>query len=600
MTSLTTPSMTRVIECDLVLMSGGWNPLVHLASQTGAKPFYDPDIASFVPGESVQSEVSVGASRGVFDLGECIADGASKATNLCADLGASAKSSPVPFAFPSAAFSIEPHWLLPGSEQAKAFVDFQNDVTADDIGLAARENLVSVEHVKRYTTAGMGTDQGKLGNATTVGLLATVLGLEPGEVGTTTYRPPYTPVPFGAITGNDVGELTLPSRRTSITDWIEARGAQMFEAGAAYRRPLYFPLAGEDMPAAVAREALACRNQVGMYDGSPLGKFEVQGADVVTFLERVYTNRWANLKVGQGRFGLMLREDGRLLDDGVTFRLDERRYWMFCGTGAADHMFMHLERLLALEWPELDVHLLRVTTQWTNVCVCGPPARQVLETAGTDIDLTPGALPFMGMRIGHVANLPARVARVGYTGELSFEVNVPARLGQQLWDALMDAGEAHGITPIGSEASMVMRCEKGFISPGYESDGTVNPYDAGLGWAVDETKEDFIGKRALARDRNVGGVRQSVVGLLPFAEDFVPPDGTPILDGRETDGLPAVKGYVTQGCYSPTLNRSIALAVMDEGKARMGETITLAAVGRSGPARIVEPCFVDPSGSRMR
>lgn len=590
----------RQIDCDLILMSGGWNPLVHLASQTGAKPVYDEALACFVPGQPIQPEQSAGAAQGEFDLSACMTSGAGAAAHALDVLGFSAAPFAAPDTAPTAPLDIEAVWRLEGSARRKAFVDFQNDVTADDIGLAVRENLVSVEHVKRYTTAGMGTDQGKLGNTNTVGLLATELGRAPGEIGTTSYRPPYTPIPFGAITGNDVGELVLPSRRTPMTDWIEAHGASMFEAGAAYRRPSYYPLPGENMAAAIAREARACRDQVGIYDGSPLGKFELQGRDVVTFLERVYTNRWVDLAIGQGRFGLMLREDGRMLDDGVTFRLDENRYWMFCGTGSAEHMLLHLERLLQLEWPELDVHLIRVTSQWANICVCGPKAREVLEGAGTGLDLSPTALPFMGLRDTQVAGMPVRLARVGYTGELSFEVNCRARDGLALWEALMAAGEAHGITAVGSEASMVMRCEKGFISPGYEGDGIANPYDAGLDWVVDESKADFIGKRSLARDRNVGGSRPSVVGLLPDSAAFVPPDGAPLLDGYKADGEPNIVGYVTQGVYSPNLHRSIALAVLDDGRSRMGDTLTITTIKGSGPATVVAPCFIDPKGTRMR
>ena len=296
----------------------------------------------------------------------------------------------------------------------------------------------------------------------------------------------------------------------------------------------------------------------------------------------------------------MLREDGRILDDGVTFRIDENRYWMFCGTGSADHVQMHVERLLTLEWPELEVYCLRVTSQWTNICVCGPNARAVIEAAGTDIDLGNQALPFMAIRMGQVAGIPARLARVGYTGESSFEVNVAASQGLALWEALVKAGAEFDITPVGSEASMVMRCEKGFVAAGFEGDGIVNPYDAGLGWAVDESKDDFIGKRSLQRDRNVGGIRPSVVGLLPENVSFVPPDGTPLVDGTLPDGMPNVVGYVTQGCYSPNLERSIALAVVDDGRERMGDVITASAKMGRGDVKIVAPCFVDPKGTRMR
>ena len=591
----------RNLGCDIVLMSGGWDPRVHLSSQTGARPQYDEAIASFVPGSAVQNERSVGAAAGNFGTAQCLEHGQVQSNRALRELGMSDEQPLEVLATePEPPYHIQPAWRLPSPDKRRAFVDFQNDVTTKDIDQARRENLISVEHVKRYTTTGMGTDQGKLGNINAIGLLADGMNIAPGEVGTTSYRPPYTAMSFGAITSHEVGELVLPARRTAITDWIEARGAQMFEAGANYRRPSYFPLAGEDMESAIAREAKACRTSVGIYDGSPLGKLELQGADVVTFLERIYSNRWADLQVGQGRFGLMLREDGRIMDDGVTFRLDDKRYWMFCGTGGADHVQMHIERLLTLEWPELEVYCMRVTSQWTNICVCGPNARAVIEAAGTDIDLSAEALPFMGIRMGQVAGFPARLARVGYTGELSFEINVPVRHGLALWEALMLAGETYDITPIGSEASMVMRCEKGFVAAGFEGDGIVNPYDAGLGWAVDESKSDFIGKRSLARDRNVGGVRPSVVGLLPEDESFIPPDGTPLVDGELEGGMPNVVGYVTQGCFSPNLERSIALAVLDDGRERMGDVVVAAAKMGRGAVKVVKPCFIDPRGARMR
>ena len=385
--------------------------------------------------------------------------------------------------------------LRPPGGRHKAFVDLQNDVTSEDIRQSVREGFRSVEHVKRYTTAGMGTDQGKLGNANVIGILSHALSCAPEAVGTTTYRPPYVPLDFDVIAGRERGDLLLPARRTALTDWIESAGAVMFEAGAGYRRPLYFPKPGEDMKAAVAREALACRTGAGIYDGSPLGKIELHGPGAVAFLERIYANRWADLALGLGRFGWMLREDGRFLDDAVTFRLGEEHYLMFVGTGAAGHVEAHLERLLQLEWPSLPVFLTVVTSQWTNICVCGPRAREVIENACVDTDIGAAALPFMTMRETEVAGIPARVARAGYTGELSFELNVRAREGLKLWEALLRAGEPFGLTLVGSEASMVMRCEKGFVSPGFEGDGIVNPFDAGYGWAVDMSKPDFIGRR---------------------------------------------------------------------------------------------------------
>ena len=595
------PVDPRRVACDLVLCSGGWSPRVHLHSQSGARPVYDAAHACFVPGDSIQAERSAGACNGAFSLRSALEQGWRAGSEACGGLGFAAPPTSIPDCSEAPPLDIEPCWEIPSARpRAKAFVDLQNDVTAEDIRLAEQEGFRSVEHVKRYTTAGMGTDQGKLGNVNAIGILSETLSEAPDGIGTTSYRPPYTPVSFGVIAGKDAGEIVLPARLTALTDCIEEAGAVMFEAGAGYRRPSYFPRPGENMAAAVAREVLACRTAAGMYDGSPLGKFELHGPDVAVFLNRIYANRWDDLAVGQGRFGWMLREDGRLLDDGITFRLGEHHWWMFAGSGAADLVQKHLERLLQIEWPELEVYLTAVTSQWTNVCVCGPQARAVLEGAGTGASLATDAFPFMAMREMTVAGIPARVARAGYTGEFSFEINVPARHGVRLWKSLAAAGEPCGLTLVGSEASMVMRCEKGFVSAGFEGDGIVNPCDAGCGWAVDMDKGDFIGRRSLVRDRNVGGVRPNVVGLLPEDPSFVPPDGTPLVPAGAPADSPPVIGYVSQACHSPNVGRAIALAVLDDGRQRIDERIEIVAIDRRAPALVARPCFVDPDGRRMK
>ncbi len=599
--ALDQPRAGRRVACDLVLCSGGWDPRVQLHSQSGGRPRYRPDIACFVPGESAMPQRSAGAANGAFSLRECLRQGWEAGAEACRALGLPAPDLEVPECSEEAAPDIEALWEVPPpGGRRKAFVDLQNDVTSEDLRQSVREGFRSVEHVKRYTTAGMGTDQGKLGNVNVIGILSRTLSSAPDAVGTTTFRPPCVPVSFDVIAGRERGELVLPARRTALTDWIEKAGAVMFEAGAGYRRPLYFPRPGEDMAAAVAREVLACRTSAGLYDGSPLGKFELHGPGAVEFLERIHPNRWGDLAIGRGRFGWMLREDGRLLDDAVTFRLGEERYLMFAGSGAAGHVEAHLEHLLQVEWPSLPVFLSMVTSQWTNICLCGPRAREVLQGAGVEGDLGPRAFPFLTMREMEVAGVRARVARAGYTGELSFEINVRAREGLSVWEALLRAGEAHGLTLVGSEASMVMRCEKGFVSAGFEGDGIVNPFDAGYGWAVDMSKEDFIGRRSLVRDANAGGVRPKVVGLLPEDAAFVPPDGSPLVEIGAPPDSPPVIGYVSQACHSPNAGRAIALAVLDDGRRRIGDRIAIAAVSGRAAALVTRPCFVDPAGRRMR
>ena len=598
---LARPRESRRIACDLVLCSGGWDPRVHLHSQSGGRPRFQAALACFVPGESAMPQGSAGAANGAFTLRECLRQGWEAGVEACRALGFAVPATPSPECSEEAALDIEALWEAPSrAGRRKAFVDLQNDVTTEDLRQSVREGFCSVQHVKRYTTAGMGTDQGKLGNANVIGVLSQALSCSPGDVGTTTYRPPYTPIPFDVIAGRERGALVLPARRSALTEWIENAGAVMFEAGAGYRRPRYFPKAGEDMAAAVAREALACRCDAGIYDGSPLGKFELCGPGALTFLERIYANRWHDLDIGQGRFGWMLREDGRLLDDAVTFRRGEERYLMFAGSGAAAHVEAHLERLLQIEWPSLPVFLTVVTSQWTNICVCGPRAREVLEGAGAEGDLDTGDLPFLTMREMRVAGVPALVARAGYTGELSFEVNVRARDGVAVWEALVRAGEPLGLTLVGSEASMVMRCEKGFVSAGFEGDGILNPFDAGYGWAVDMSKKDFIGRRSLVRDANAGGIRPRVVGLLPDDGARVPPDGSPLVEAGAPPDSPPVIGYVSQACHSPNLGRAIALAVLDDGRRRIGERIEVATLEGRIAACVTRPCFVDPAGVRMR
>lgn len=553
--------------CDTVCLSGGWNPLVHLHSQSGGKPVYSNAIAAFVPGKSVQNEMSIGACAGDFD-------------------GAS-----IPY-------NIEPLWEVDIKDSVKmAFVDFQNDVTTSDIQLAISENFESIEHIKRYTTAGMATDQGKIGNANVIGIVANRSNREIADVGTTTYRPPFTPTSFGAISGIERGALILPARTTPITAWNIENGAAMDEAGANFRRPFWFPKTGESAHHSIASAASAVRQRVGIYDATPLGKFELHGPDADELLNRLYTNRFDDLDVWQGRFGLMLREDGRLLDDGVSFRVDD--HWlMTCGTGAASSVLAHIERLLQTEWTDLQVYIVNVTSQWSNICVCGPLARQVLNAAEIDINIDEdGDFKFMQMREANIAGFQARIARVSYTGELSFEINVRRSEGLDLWETLMEAGQPWDITPVGSESSNVLRIEKGFISASTEGDNITNPFDAGLGWLVDMDKGDFVGRRSLLRDLALNLPRQQVVGLLPDDADFVPSEGSALLPKRDSTDF---QGHVTASCYSPTLGCSIALALLKNGKHRYGESVVVSGLSRSITAEVTAPVFYDPRGERMR
>ncbi len=595
------PARARRFACDLVCASGGWNPTVNLFSQSGGRLRYDRGRACFVPETSVQAAHCAGAANGAFALGDCLAEGFGAGAAAARAAGYDVDIPGPPAATPTLPLDIEPLWEAPhGRRTAKAFVDVLNDVTTDDIRLAVREGYDAVEHLKRYTTGGMGLDQGKTANANIIGVLAQTLGSDIPAVGTTSFRPPYRPVSLGAIAGADIGPLVRPARRTPMTDWHEAAGAVMYDVAVGWRRPGYYPRPGETMAQAVSRECLSARDRAGMYDSSPLGKFEITGPDATTLLNRIYTNAWDDLAVGRGRYGVMLREDGRVLDDGVTFRLGAHQYLMSSTTGNAELVYAWLERWLQCEWPDFQVFVVPVTTQWANAVVCGPRARETLRCAGTDIDVERDAFPFLAIRNGTVAGFPARVARVSFTGELSFEVNVPARYGLDLWRALMAAGAEFGITPVGSEANQVLRVEKGFFAMGIETDGMATPHDLGLGWIVGKKKTDFVGKRSLARDDAVGGVRRQLVGLFTEDPRIVLPEGSQIAapDGARTDG--AIAGHVTSSVHSPTLGRSIALALLDDGRSRGGETVTIPLPEGAVRATVTRPVFYDPEGARMR
>jgi sarcosine oxidase subunit alpha len=595
----------RKIACDLLLVSGGWNPTIHLHSQSGARPSYDESLATFIPGASVQKEVSAGACSGRFTLSQCLVDGLIAGHQAAEACGFASELIDAPTCTDETELNVQPLWEVPlPRRSSRAFVDLNNDVTTKDIKLAEREGYRSIELVKRYTTAGMGIDQGKTGNVNIIGLMADITNTTPGSIGTTTYRPAYSPISFGAMAGTDSGDLITPWRRTPITDWFIANGGHLDETGALFRRPLYIAKPGESSRDSINREALAVRNGVGIYDGTPLGKISVKGPDAVTFLDRVYTNTWGKLPVGRSKFGYMLHDDGRLLDDGVTFRLSSDHYLMSTGSGVASVVLKHLEKLLHCDWPDLDVYLTPVSDQWAVICVCGPKSREVMRAAETDIDISADTFKFLDTRDCSVAGIEARVSRVTYTGELSFEIVVPTRHGRDLWEALLNAGRDYDITPVGSDTSMLLRTEKAFIAAGLEGDGYANIYDVGMGWVVARNKGDFIGKRSTIRDLNLGGPRPEIVGLLPEDSNFVPPKGAPILDSGTTGTSPNTQGnmvgMVTIGFHSPNLQRSIALAQLRDGRSRIGDTINIYTKKRVVSAKICEPIFFDPDGERQR
>ena len=526
-----------------------------------------------------------GAVNGTLDMEDCIAEGHAA--------GAGEPEAPGP-AHPAARAVWTVPTRKPGGE-ARRFVDFQNDVTTADIALAAREGYESVEHLKRYTTLGMGTDQGKTGNVPGLAILAATLGVSIPEVGTTTFRPPYDPVTLGAIAGRDVGSLADPVRRTPLHAWHKENGA-VFEDVGQWKRPFYYPRPGETKDDAVSRECLAVRNAAGVMDASTLGKILVCGPDAREFLNRVYTNAWDRLEVGRCRYGLMLGEDGMVMDDGVTACLSENRFLMTTTTGNAARVFAWLEEWLQTEWPELRVFLTSLTEQFATIALAGPNSRAILGTLTDDIDLDSEAFPFMSWREGRVAGLPARVFRVSYTGELSYEIVAAANHAIDLWTAL--TGPIHDVAPFGTEAMHVLRAEKGYLMIGQETDGTVTPLDLDMGWILSR-KKDFIGRRSLARGAMRDPMRKRLVGLRTEDLGTVLPEGAQILAEPPSSPPETMIGHVTSSYRSATLGRSIALALVRGGRDRNPGTVHVPLDDGTVRAEICDPRFYDPEGARL-
>ena len=593
------------LPCDLVAMSGGFSPVLHLFAQSGGKAHWNDAKACFMPGKRMQQEVSVGAAVGEFSLARGLTQAVDAGIDATKSLGFPATRPQVPKAAEITETPLQPLWLV-GSRKAaprgpKQFVDFQNDVAASDILLAAREGFESVEHVKRYTAMGFGTDQGKLGNINGMAILADALGKTIPETGTTTFRPNYTPVTFGTVAGRELGDFLDPIRKTCIHEWHEEHGA-LFEDVGNWKRPWYYPKNGEDMHAALKRECLAVRNSVGILDASTLGKIDIQGPDAAKLLNWVYTNPWLKLEVGKCRYGLMLDENGMVFDDGVTVRLGAQHYMMTTTTGGAARVLTWLERWLQTEWPDMKVRLASVTDHWATFAVVGPNSRKVVQKVCKDIDFDNAAFPFMSYRNGTVAGVKSRVMRISFSGELAYEVNVPANAGRAVWEALMAAGAEFDITPYGTETMHVLRAEKGYIIVGQDTDGSITPFDLGMGGLVSQTK-DFLGRRSLKRSDTAKDGRKQFVGLLTDDAQFVLPEGGQIVDvdaQQKADGTTPMLGHVTSSYYSPILDRSIALAVVKGGLNKTGEHVVISlADGRRVKAKITSPIFYDTEGVRQ-
>ncbi|MCG6885243.1 MAG: sarcosine oxidase subunit alpha family protein [Silicimonas sp.] len=598
------------IDCDCVAMSGGWSPVVHLWSHCGGKLRWVEAEAHFAPDPA---RAPTGADGAAFVRAAGIASGAMGTADVLADAhaaGIAAASaaghtgkSEAPTALAEDAQPIAPVWKMPERApyklKAKAWLDYQNDVKVTDVELAAQEGFESVEHAKRYTTLGMATDQGKLSNINGLAVLSGELNKGIPSVGTTTFRPPYTPIPMGAIAGEARGDLFQPLRRTPVHDWHEANGAHWEPVGH-WRRPYAYPRAGESVEDAVAREVLAVRNDVGLLDASTLGKIVVKGPDAGKFLDMLYTNMMSTLKPGKCRYGLMCSENGFLSDDGVVARLDEDTWLCHTTSGGAERIHAHMEEWLQTEWWDWKVYVVNLTEHYAQFAVAGPKARAVLEALGPDFDVSKDNFPFMAWAEGALGNLPCRVFRISFSGELSYEIAVPASQGRALWDKLLEAGKAHGITPYGTEALHVLRAEKGFIMIGDETDGTVIPQDLGLHWAISKKKEDFLGKRAQERDHMTDPLRWKLVGLETLDGSVLPEAAYAVDEGRNENGQVRTQGRVTSTYHSPTLGRGIAMGLVERGPDRMGEVLEFPKVdGEVVQARIVDPVFYDKDGEKQ-
>jgi sarcosine oxidase subunit alpha len=611
------PLTTQLQPCDLVLMSGGYTPSVHLYSQSRGKLRWDEGLQAFLPDAPAERVRSVGACRGEFSLEAAVADGAAagaaagrEATDparrgVCPAAGASraavtAGASPALAGSGSAAAvrGVAGALPRPPGARGRAFVDWQNDVTTRDLALATREGFQSIEHVKRYTTTGMATDQGKTSNLNALGVVSGALGRSIPQVGLTTFRMPYTPVSFGSFAGPARGNLFDPVRTTPMHGWARARGA-VFEDVGLWKRARYFPHGAEDMHAAVARECRAVRSTCGLFDASTLGKVEVVGPDAVTFMNRLYVNAWDSLAVGRARYGVLLRDDGFVYDDGVIARLAADRFHVTTTTGGAARVLAMMEDYLQTEWSELGVWLTSTTEQWAVIALQGPSARQVLAGL-VDIDIGAGSLPHMGVAVGRICGVPMRLFRVSFTGELGFEVNVPADFGAAVWEAVWAAGQPHGIVPYGTETMHVLRAEKGYIIVGQDTDGTVTPDDAGLSWAIGRNKTDFVGKRSLQRPAMLSADRRQLVGLLTADPKRVLEEGSQVLAQADAGATVRPLGHVTSSYYSAALDRSIAMALVAGGRGRMGETLYVPLEeGGVVPVQVASPVFYDPKGARL-
>jgi sarcosine oxidase subunit alpha len=598
------------ISCDCIAMSGGWSPVVHLYSHCGGKLKWDDKMALFKPDSSAKPTshdglpfvTAVGSANGFLLMQEVLKDAREGCLEVVEASGGKVKKESFKLIEQEYENSLEAIWIAPQDadikKRSKIWLDFQNDVKINDVELAAREGFESVEHTKRYTTLGMATDQGKLSNINGLAILSSSLGKEIPKVGTTTFRPPYTPISLGSIGGSARDELFQPVRKTPMHDWHENNGAYMEPVGQ-WRRPFCYPQAGETYAKAVEREINQTRSSLGILDASTLGKLLVTGPDAGKFLDMLYTNMMSTLKIGKCRYGLMCSDNGFLIDDGVVARIDEQTWLCHTTTGGADSIHAHMEEWLQTEWWDWKVYVVNVTEQYAQIGVVGPNARKLLEKIG-GVDVSREALGFMEWKDGNLGKYDARIFRISFSGELSYEIAVPAKQALAFWGELIEAGKEFQVMPYGTEALHVMRAEKGFIMIGDETDGTVIPQDLNLDWAISKKKDDYLGKRAQERSFMVNPSRWKLVGLETLDGSVLPDGAYAIADGVNPNGQKSTQGRITSSYFSPTLKRGIAMGLVMNGPDRSGEIIEFPKIdGTVIRAKITSPVFYDPDGEKQ-
>lgn len=557
---------TKELDADLLAISGGWTPTVHLATFLNLKPIWDEKIQAFKMPKLPKGLSSTGWANGEFE----------KVENQ------------------TALYFGELHL----NQDETSFVDLHRDATLRDLKRAVGAGLTSIEHIKRYTTIGTAHDQGKTSGTTTMGLLSELIGKKPNEVGTLTFRPPYVTFPFSAFAGRELGILTDPIRTTPIHDEHLKNNAPMEDVGQ-WKRPWYFPLEKENMHEAVLRECKAARNDVAIMDASTLGKIDIQGPDAAIFLDRIYTNMFSNLKIGASRYGLMCGVDGMVFDDGVTTRLSENRFLMTTTTSGAAKVLDWLEEWLQTEWPDLNVFCTSVTEHWATIALVGPKSRQLIKKLSPNLDVSNENFAFMENRHAPVAGIPARIARISFSGELAYEINIESWYAKELWREIFKQGKEFNLTAYGTETMHVLRAEKGFVIVGQETDGTQTPQDLGMDWIVSKKKE-FIGKRSFRRSDTAKSDRHHLVGLMPIDKNKLLPEGAYIVnkDSFKNNSKNSHIGYVTSSYTSDVLERTFALAMISNGRNKIGQIVEVPLGNEIIPAEIVDSVFYDKENRR--